>query len=374
MGDPASESETDTAVLAAVEGFAVRCVEPRATHPELAMPAEVLVEVLAEARALGLVASDEPGLGLWDDAQVGPHRTLRALERLARAQASVALALHAESLAAVVARAAFGNTAGPGLVALEGRFGLGRGSLARLLVDAPLDDDDRAMLRDVYGPSARLVTASPDFAWVLWPTLDDGDRVVVLRIPRASLVVRLHAHPHGFDELVTMSIEPVPGCAVEASTLAPDLPGRDVLARALALHALGLVAIAAGAAARAHRQARTFAATRRQGGALIERHAAVALLLASSRGALESVGRGLDALGRDPVEPASLPSIFSLRAEAHPLLCRGANDALQVFGGMGYMRDVGLEKVVRDLNHLRVVAGSPPELGLVVAELERLHG
>jgi hypothetical protein len=38
------------------------------------------------------------------------------------------------------------------------------------------------------------------------------------------------------------------------------------------------------------------------------------------------------------------------------------------------MRDTGLEKIVRDQNHLRVVCGSPPELALFVAEWERCRG
>jgi len=66
--------------------------------------------------------------------------------------------------------------------------------------------------------------------------------------------------------------------------------------------------------------------------------------------------------------------ILALRAEAHPLLCRAANDAMQIFGGSGYMRDTGMEKIVRDENHLRALCGSSSELSLVVAEWERLDG
>jgi alkylation response protein AidB-like acyl-CoA dehydrogenase len=67
------------------------------------------------------------------------------------------------------------------------------------------------------------------------------------------------------------------------------------------------------------------------------------------------------------------PGVLALRAQAQPALADAANGALQVFGGLGYMKDTGAEKVVRDVNCLRALAGSPRELTLMVAEWERLH-
>ncbi|MBN1852596.1 MAG: hypothetical protein JW829_07720 [Pirellulales bacterium] len=54
----------------------------------------------------------------------------------------------------------------------------------------------------------------------------------------------------------------------------------------------------------------------------------------------------------------------------HPLLCAAANDAMQVFGGSGYTREIGLEKIVRDCNHLRLICGTPDELLLFLSEWE----
>jgi len=51
-------------------------------------------------------------------------------------------------------------------------------------------------------------------------------------------------------------------------------------------------------------------------------------------------------------------------------LAHGASAALQVFGGQGYMRDSGLEKALRDVNHLRLLGGSPSELRTCVAAWE----
>ena len=55
------------------------------------------------------------------------------------------------------------------------------------------------------------------------------------------------------------------------------------------------------------------------------------------------------------------------RARCQVRLSEGASAALQVFGGMGYMRDNAMEKSLRDVNQLRLLGGSPPELRLCVA-------
>lgn len=366
----------DAMMLAELERFATRTVAPRVARPEHPLPPAELAALLAAARDFGLVPGDEPGLALWDDADVGPTRSVDALIVLAGASASVALALHVEALAAIVARALGGPGLAPGVIAVEGRYGLGGRALARLACAAPLDDDDRATLTDVYGPGPRLVTAAPSFGWVAWPTVElvaGAARVGWRRLGPGAWRADRHEHAHGFDDLATVSIEPTGAGPGEVAPLAPTA-ARELLLRAIGLHALGLTAIAVGATTRGHARARAFAATRRQGGALIDRHAAVALLLASGRTALATIGGALATQARAAATAAQLPAICALRAEAHPLLCRAGNDALQVFGGLGYMRDVGLEKLVRDLNHLRALAGTPIELALIAAEWERLHG
>ena len=92
-----------------------------------------------------------------------------------------------------------------------------------------------------------------------------------------------------------------------------------------------------------------------------------AFALASSRASLASLSA--HALG-----PRVLPAVLAARALLQPTLCDAANAALQVFGGLGYMRDNGLEKVVRDVNCLRAFGGSPLELRLAVAGWESTHG
>ncbi len=44
-----------------------------------------------------------------------------------------------------------------------------------------------------------------------------------------------------------------------------------------------------------------------------------------------------------------------------------ANDALQLFGGYGYLQDTGIEKIVRDLRVHQILEGTNEIMRLIVA-------
>jgi len=366
--DPSSEL---SAILTEVDRFVVGAIEPAVARPESPVGRDALAALLAEARAVGVVAGAETaGAGLWEDAGA-PARSVRVLTRVARANAGVALAMHLESLAQWVLRRLGVRVPGVGVAAVQGRFGLGRGALARLVTGSAPEASDARILADTYGDEPRLCTAPHAFDWLVVPRVE-GASLRFHVIERAALIVDEHPHAHGLDELSTFSFSLRPGAA-PLHTVDPA-EGAALFAETLGLASVGLLAVALGAGEHAHALAHGYAGTRRQGGALIERHAAVQQLLASSRAAIETVRAQLESVTHGPISVSEVPRILALRAEGHPLLCRGANDALQVFGGLGYMRDTGAEKLVRDLVHLRAICGSPPELALVVAEWERARG
>lgn len=359
--DLADASPDTRAILAEVERFATRVIAPRAARPEAPMGAAELGAVMAAAREMGLVEGDG---ALWEEGEESTLRSALVIRAVARVNAGAAAALHRAAAAARLASTLGLDAAGEGALVAHGRLGIGRGALARWLAGEALGEEDRALLADVYAASGeRLLTASPGFAWVLAPVLDEGGLVQWARLPREELAITPHPQAHGMDELVTLAVR-ARGAAPRTSLDAASSRAR--LAEALTLDALGLVATALGAAEHGHALAVAHAGTRRQGGALLADHAAVQLLLASSRGAVEAVAAQLGSAARAP----SLDRALALRAEAHPRLCRAANDALQVLGGTGYMRDAGAEKVLRDVNHLRATGASPAELALVLAARE----
>ena len=352
-------------VLAEVDRFATRAIDPLAARHERPMEPRALEGILLELRALGVVPEgDAASVGLWDG-EDDLSRSVRVLRRVARANAGVALAAHLESLARRIACDCGALRSGPGVAVVHGRMGVGREAFARWLEGRALDAGERALLEDVYSADGRRLVTAAEHAWVIAPAVDARGELGWSVRARADADVRVHARAHGFDELVTAD--------VRAGAGRESVGGRAVMAGALVRASLGYVAIALGVLERAYDLARRYAATRVQGGAKIERHAAVQLLLASARGAIDAVEAQTEWLAREHPRDA-LRRALALRVEAHPLVTRGVNDALQVFGGLGYMRDTGVEKALRDVNHLRVMGASPRELALVASELERRDG
>jgi isovaleryl-CoA dehydrogenase len=72
----------------------------------------------------------------------------------------------------------------------------------------------------------------------------------------------------------------------------------------------------------------------------------------------------LDAVGRDPTRLRAAAAALTFASEAST---RGALEAVQVHGGYGYMRDLPLERLVRDAKLLEIGAGTSEIRRLIVA-------
>jgi alkylation response protein AidB-like acyl-CoA dehydrogenase len=279
--------------------------------------------------------------------------------------------LHQRAFARTLARRLGLDTPTPLLAVAWGGHGIGRDAAARLLAAAPLDADDTDLLAAVWARDAsRVITSDGAHAAVAMPVVDRDGALAWEVWPRAGLAEVPAPHAHGLDELVTATVAPRGPALARVDGAA----AHSAWASALAATALGHVAIACGAVARGHALARAYAAQRCQGGGPIDRHDAVRLLLARGTTAGEVAFAAAVAAGAHAPGPAATIAALGVRAETLPALAAAAGDALQAFGGLGYMRDTGMEKVVRDANALRALAGSPRELLLIVAEWERLRG
>lgn len=218
----------------------------------------------------------------------------------------------------------------------------------------------------------RTVVALPDWSTVWIPTWQADEGWCWHRLARTDLVVQMQAHAHGLDELVPQRISLRAGVVPpDADICAADESSLHFLALS-GLYGMGLLAIATGAARRALAIATDYAAMRRQGGPLIQEHDAVAQLLGEARQSVRLADIALASTTQPTTSLALLADIWQLRAALHPLLCTAASQALQVLGGIGYMRDQGVEKLLRDCNQLRLLGGSPQELTLCSAQKELL--
>jgi alkylation response protein AidB-like acyl-CoA dehydrogenase len=68
-----------------------------------------------------------------------------------------------------------------------------------------------------------------------------------------------------------------------------------------------------------------------------------------------------------PVDTLDTGAVAAARANIAPALCHAANQVMQVHGGIGYMRDAGPEKLVRDQNMLKLASGGTRDLHAFLA-------
>ncbi len=367
-------------VLGEVRRFARGVVAANVGRPEHALPRPSLDMLVAEATEAGFIpeAGGEP-TGLWVDLDdpLGPTLSTRTIETLASVNPGIAWTCHVRAMPVWLAQRLNAPEVLEGqesAVTLQGYHGLGRAALPRYLAGTELGRNDCAMLSDWLLPAQcnarRVVHAPAGFEAVLSPYFD-GEAVRWIRQPIDALDPLPLGPTLGLDEVDAVGL-----ASNDAGTpLGPDDPeeARKIFAEALVIQSLALVAVGLGCLRRASALAREQAKTRIQGGRSIEHHPAVQSLLGSAHAAVVGADALLSRMAEGPLRANRIGDVFAARAEAHPLLCRGATDALQVFGGSGYMQDVGMEKALRDSQQLRLMGGTPGELERFVAEWERVR-
>ncbi|WP_043766027.1 acyl-CoA dehydrogenase [Algiphilus aromaticivorans] len=352
-------------ILEAVERFARERVAPMAVRHEQPMTADTVAQLNEEVVQLGLLPLEDcGGTGLWEDSASPTARRLglSILQPLSRASTGFAWQLQERALALWLARRL--DLDGTGLVVVtQGRYGLARHALARYLFGTPLRAEDEAMLDDCFGTATgtRLLVAADPWWRVLMPVWRKGLGMQWVCFAREAVESGRHEHLHGLDELLGIAL--MPQSAIEAELPSPIQDTRSLMSGVLVLQAAGQLALAHGALRRALEIASEYAGQRRQGGVRIDEHPAVQALLTDARSVLADTEVWLSRLAAlEPEAPPSLNEAFLARASLHPRICGAANACMQVLGGTGYMRDCGVEKIVRDCNVLRLLHGTPVEL------------
>lgn len=143
-------------------------------------------------------------------------------------------------------------------------------------------------------------------------------------------------------------------------------------------HLLALIAplqgcIAVGCARGALDAAENYARERYQGGDAIVRHDAVAHMILGNRAKINAaranlwkvMARNDEALDAETGKLKGAPDVVEsvlARVFATDSALAAALDAVQCFGGYGYMRDYPVEKKLRDARSIGVIFGSAPEL------------
>ena len=132
---------------------------------------------------------------------------------------------------------------------------------------------------------------------------------------------------------------------------------------------INIGACSLGAAWSALDKARAYAAERRAFGRPIGEFQALQFKLADMATSLEAarlmIYRAADALDR--ADPQATMYAAMAKRYATDAGSAIANDALQIHGGYGYLRDYGIEKVVRDLRVHQILEGTNEIMRVVVA-------
>ncbi len=370
-------------------GAAVAAYVDKVMAPRFARPEQVLAT--AECRALldglvGLGVLDGPvcaGLDasfkLWGQLPSARARRLSVayLQSVGRVSAALALQLHQEALGHHLDRLAglhdaqgsHALTSRP-LALMVGHQGLGREAVVQHLMGRPLSADHAAVLADNWRwPGAhhpRLVQALADWqaVWLCTWQPDAGWRWH--RMAREALVCAPPATGLGLDELCMTAVHARGDEASAQATLSGEV-ARQAWVDMQGAHALGLLAITQAGVQRAVAMAHDFAHMRQQGGSVIAEHAAVQHLLSQAHGSAVEAASALQNLTQADAPWPGLREAWRVRALHQVRLSQGASAALQVFGATGYMKDTGLERLLRQTHHLRLLGGSPAELGVCVA-------
>lgn len=367
-------------LIGEVDRFARRSIAPLATQPEIPLNPAQLGQLADQATSSGLLnPSAEAGMGLWEnlaDAS-GLSFTIEALVRLAESDAVVAWHFHQLAIGRWLAlRLELPELLehGPVYASTQGHYGLGRTALPRYLAGAQLTSGDRALLQDTFAPTsteARFVLhALPDWRWLLAPNFD-GEQIKWRALAPGDITCEHRTNSHGLDGMpcLTWRITTPGGRYAQLDAMT----SRNVLGEGLQLDNLANMAITLGTVKASYRLARDYATIRRQGGRTIDRHPAVQQMLAEMSNAIETGSALLQFLTQSPPALARTGQILAARCSLQPQMSRAATAAMQVMGGIGYMRDVGVERRLRDVNQLRLMNGTPTELKLFVAEWERLR-
>ncbi len=142
--------------------------------------------------------------------------------------------------------------------------------------------------------------------------------------------------------------------------LCPPGTGWEVAEITLSYSRAPVGAIGLGIAKRSLEEAIFYAKTRLQGGKPIVEHQTIKMKIAGmiervavAEHTIYNVTRILEEKFPPPIEDSSIAKVVGADAAVH-----NAIEAIQVFGGIGYMRETGVEKLLRDAKLIQIYEGT----------------
>ncbi len=325
--------------------YAANELAPQAEQLDLDPSAWRVKEAFARAEGLGMLAAlipEEYGGGGMDD-----YAFCVALEEIAVEEAGVAAALLGHN--AALLPSALGELEGPipgvepdsypaclafpGDVSVSGGKVSGRVPFAFNAVECPF--------------------------MTLLPLGGGGTQAVTVRGSASGVEIVPEAYPLGLRATRPGSIR------LDGAEPSNVISGGDIAAAVERVLLLGLAAISTGIVRNSLQKSYAYAKERYQAGKMIVEHQQMRIFLAEMLSAVEQ-GRALvkeACASRDP-KPAM---VAWLRATERG--CQAAIDGVQVHGGYGYMRDYGMERLMRDAKYCQMYPATSQEILLRLLQL-----
>ncbi len=340
---------------------------------------DMMPSILDTAFEVGLAASPCTGMpgfeyGIWGtsaDNPKGVRLSAMLLSAVAEACAGIAMNLHVQGLASRVITSSEGGLHEPPArvaVALQEGHALPG---YRALLGHGGEPDEGIGTRVLPTETGWVITGSKSFVYGMEGTdaflvfcriagNRGGENIGCLLVPAGATGLevrdvggRTGIRACGLSNLVLNDV------IVASEHRLSSREAFSLMERAMCLHWLGISAMAAGNASGALKAAREYAATRYQGGAMIGEHPAVRKLLALSEARVEaSLALLLQTAGFACGNTDFLRRCAIAKLMTTDWAFSAVTDALQVFGGYGYMEDYGMEKRLRDAIVLKTAAGS----------------
>ncbi|HSM03735.1 MAG TPA: acyl-CoA dehydrogenase family protein [Longimicrobiales bacterium] len=343
---------------------------------------ESVFGALSELGFLGMLTPERYG-GL--DLDVPTY--LLVLEEIARADASVALAVAIQNGPVPAILLGHGTEAQkemwlPRLASGEvlGAFALseaGAGSDAAALETRAVRTDTGWVLD---GRKAWITNGGRAGVVVLFARIEDEGVACFLVEPGSpgyEVVERVTTMGHRASETVNVALSDV---RLPHEALVGE-PGRGlsyaleslVLGRTgIAAQALGIAQASLDHATRYSMERRQFGMPLAQFGATQAKLANMAARIAGARAAIHEVGERLEARRRGGVDMGTGAEDLGARAAGAKLLASetamyAADEAVQIFGGYGYMRDYPVERLMRDAKGTEIFEGTSEIMRVVIA-------
>lgn len=191
---------------------------------------------------------------------------------------------------------------------------------------------------------------------LMFPTSSAGQEVVYVKTDYPGVGVRKDPYPLGWRVSSFASIEL---SGAEPFFALKEFQREAKVATERIVY-LGLAAISVGIARKSFEKAYDYARQRYQGGKIIIEHQAMRMMLARM---LCGIEEGKAAIRRACEVDDLAPAIIAWR-RAGSNACQAAMDGVQIHGGYGYMRDYGMERLMRDAKYCQMYP-APEEEGLL---------